>query len=196
MKKFDTQPLVVVDREVIENAMRKKGYRTTKELAQHLGLHRNTLGGYLAGARAVPEALEKILEVLSLDPAQALRLTQRRRKNPALTIAKLVDQLSFAATGCCIVLFGSRARGTPKKYSDFDLGVFSEKELVFKKFSSLLNIVADWNDNSLSTVQLSNLSIADQEFLSSIANDLIFLGGSFLAWTMLLRQAGIQFYEG
>ena len=40
-----------------------------------------------------------------------------------------------------IILFGSRARGTAKRYSDYDIGVFRTHPLEFPTFSRLLDRV-------------------------------------------------------
>ena len=59
----------------------------------------------------------------------------------------------------------------------------------------LLDIVGEWNERSLSQVQLIDLTRADGSFLSNLAEDLQFLGGSHTAWCGLLQEAGVQLHE-
>jgi predicted nucleotidyltransferase len=175
--------------------MARKGFRSVEQLANSLGLHRNTIGNYLQGSPALPEALSRILDILELPPELAFQGSSVRVKIPALAIASLVDKLNAASPASAIVLFGSRARGNHKKFSDYDLGIFRTTGIPFSEFSPLLSMVNDFNANNLQVVQLSNLAFADTDFLTNIREDLVFLGGSFVGWVELLRRAGITIYE-
>jgi len=125
----DTQ--LVLDTEVLARAIRDAGYGSVRAFADALGLHRNTVGNYLNGQTALPDALERMLIALQLEPRDVLRLERRSRRVPGLEVAGLVDDLHRALPDAVYVLFGSRARGTAKRYSDFDLGVYRADGLVF-----------------------------------------------------------------
>lgn len=125
----DTQ--LVLDTEVLARAIRDAGYGSVRAFADALGLHRNTVGNYLNGQTALPDALERMLIALQLEPRDVLRLERRSRRVPGLEVAGLVDDLHRALPDAVYVLFGSRARGTAKRYSDFDLGVCRADGLVF-----------------------------------------------------------------
>ena len=188
-------PPFTLNPDVIAEALQAKGYKSVRDFAERLGLHRNTVGNYLNGQAVLPEALERMLLALDLSPGQALRETVLRRKVPGLRITRLLEQLGQAAPENAIVLFGSRARGTHKPFSDYDLGVFREAGIPFQKFSRLLDITEEWNGQELSTVQLVNLSAADEQFLHGICNDACFVGGNTEQWAAFLKKSGVVPYE-
>ncbi len=193
---LQTRRRFVVDSRVMSDALDAKGFRSWAELAAQLGLHRNTLGNYLKGAPALPEALEKVLLALGLSPGEAIREASPRRAVNAMGISRLLDRLNASAGDCAFVLFGSRARGTSKRFSDYDVGVFHESGIDFARFSQLLDLVADWNENHVTTVQLTNLNSADGDFLGGISEDLRFLTGSRSSWLSLISRTGVRAYEG
>jgi len=186
---------IQIDADRIRSAMRECGLNSVKDLADTLGVHRNTVSNYLTGKTTIPDALARMLELLNLSPADVLSLRRRRRLVPGLAVSNLVDSLHEALPGAAFVLFGSRARGTAKQYSDYDLGFFTGRPHDFATYSRLLDLVADWNEESLLTAQLVALDRADQSFLRDIAEDLVFLGGSPKAWCGLLEETGLQLHE-
>lgn len=192
---IDDRGRYVLNADIAEVALRAKGYRSFNELARTLGLHRNTLNNYLTGAAPFPAALERILAALELTPQQAFRDARPQRKITALAIAPLVGRLCAARPDSALVLFGSRARGRGKRYSDYDLGIYREPEIEFGELSRLLDQVDEWNAAELTTAQLTNLSAGGEDFLRGVREDVQFLGGNFLQWLALLRKAGVQTYE-
>lgn len=184
-----------INRDALFLAMRRKGFRSVEHLAQVLGLHRNTIGNYLQGSSAIPKALGKILDVLEVGPKDIFEERIVRRKVPGLKIEPLIETLLQRASHGAFVLFGSRARGTAKQFSDYDLGVYTREEIGFSDFSKLLTAVDEFNSKALVTAQLTNLSRADSDFLRAIGGDLFFLGGSFKNWIELLGAGMIAVYE-
>lgn len=160
-----------------------------------MGIHRNTVGNYLSGKVVLPGALATILAALDLSPGEVLSLSQRRRHVPALSVSELVASLHQAEPLAAYVLFGSRARNTPKRHSDFDIGVYRRDTLEFSAYSRLLNLVADWNDTATHVAQLTDFTRADAPFLREVSADMEFLAGSHKAWCDLLRRTGAQLYE-
>ena len=190
-----TESHLVLDTERLQRQIHARGFATVKDFADSVGVHRNTVGNYLSGKTALPNALARILAELDLAPADVLSLSMRRRQVPGLVLADLIEALQAAAPGVAVVLFGSRARGTAKRYSDYDVGVFSPDVLEFPTFSRLLDLASAWNEESLVTAQLVDLTHADVSFLSGLAQDLVLLAGSHAAWCGLLRKAGVHLYE-
>ncbi len=183
-----------IDRAKFMDALRQKGYGSAKELTQSLGIHRNTLSDYLAGAPVLPAALSKVLAALELSPKDIITSSLKKRRVAGVELAGLISQLNAIAPYAAVLLFGSRARGDFKKFSDFDLGVFSSNELSFPELSRLMNKVEEFNEQSQYTVQITNLNQADQPFLEGISQDLIFLGGDLSSWIKLLQRCGIELY--
>ena len=189
------QPHILIDADELQRQIRARGYGSVREFADAVGVHRNTVGNYLSGKAAMPGALATILEALDLSPGDVLSLPRRRRHVPGLSVSDLVTSLHRATPQAAYVLFGSRARGDGKQYSDYDIGVFQHEPLAFSAYSRLLNIVADWNEEATQTAQLTDLTRANGAFLSEVSGDLCFLAGSHNAWCDLLRKAGMQLHE-
>ena len=103
-----------------------------------------------------------------------------------------MSALQAEVPGAAFILFGSRARGDAKRHSDYDLGLFSDPGPEFPLYSRLLDRVAEWNEESLLTAQLVNLTRAD---LAEVAEDAVFLAGSHAEWCAFLRKAGIRLHE-
>ena len=181
---------LVLDTDALGRAIHDAGYESVRAFADALGLHRNTVGNYLNGQTALPDALERMLVALDLGPGEVLRLERRTRHVPGLEVVELVDTLHRMMPDAAFVLFGSRARGTAKRYSDFDLGVHRTHGLEFSDYSRLLDVVGEWNQENLHEAQLVDLVAADAEFVRGIADDLIFLAGAMGSWCSLLERAG------
>ncbi|HQH26758.1 MAG TPA: helix-turn-helix domain-containing protein [Oligoflexia bacterium] len=186
----------VIDAERLSRALRDKGFRSFRELARELKLHRNTISNYLTGGPVLPDALERILSRLELTPGEVLKHSAPRRKVPGLEIAEFAAQLNRTDPDAVFVLFGSRSRGSAKRFSDYDIGIFKSTGLEFAAYSRLLNIAADWNEQQIPEVQLVNLNAADDGFLGAIRDDMKFLSGSLLEWTLLQKRCGIIVEHG
>lgn len=185
----------VINQGALTAALKKKGFKSYSQLARALGIHRNTIGRYLSGEPALPQALERIMLALDLSVGDLITRRHLSKKVPGSQIAELIDQFSSQRPDCAFVLFGSRARGSYKQYSDYDLGVYRSAGLSFEAYSRLLDCVAEWNDSRLSSVQLVNFCKADSEFLENVAEDLVFLAGSILEWQNLLSKLGLATNE-
>lgn len=188
-------PELRLDTHLLRQAMRRKGFDSVQDLADSLGLHRNTIGNYLSGKTGFPAALGRLLAALDLEPARVITLHRPRLQVPGLALGPLIDDLREALPGAVVVLFGSRARGTAGELAGYDLGVHSPAGIWFREFSALLELVAAWNASERSQVHLENLSRVDEEFLHNVAPDLVFLAGSFSAWCDLHNRAGHLLHE-
>jgi predicted nucleotidyltransferase len=186
---------VKIDPPKLLQAMRARGFDSVTELADSLGLHRNTVGNYLSGKTGMPQALALILEALDLAPGEVLYLDRPSRQVPGLCLSDLLERWQKAQPEAAWALFGSRARGTAKLYSDYDVGVYQDPGLSYTAYSRLLDLAAQWNESQLTTVQLVDLGRADESFLHRIGPDLVLLGGSTAAWCALLRKAGLHLHE-
>ena len=186
---------VVIDAPLVRQAMSRRGFTTVQQLADAIGVHRNTVNAYLAGERALPDALERMLEVLNLSPAEVLKQGRARKQVAGLKVRAALEILQSRCPDGAYVLFGSRARGNHKPQSDYDIGIYRRVPFPIAEFSALLTIADEWNEKNLSTIQLVNLSNADRKFLGEIAVDAKFLGGQFAEWAELLSASGVALYE-
>lgn len=186
---------IVLDAARLQREIHHRGFSSVQDFADAVGVHRNTVGNYLSGKTALPSALAKMLAALDLAPAEVLSLRLWRRQVPGLLVSDLIGALHTAVPEAAFALFGSRARGRAKRYSDYDIGVFRLRPLEFPTFSRLLDRVSAWNEESLVMAQLVDLTHAEASFLRGLAEDLIFLAGSHAAWCELLRKTGMQLHE-
>jgi len=92
-------------------------------------------------------------------------------------------------------LFGSRARGDHKKYSDYDIGIYSKEGIEFSEHSKLIDIAEEYQNERPYDINLSNLNNADKKFLLEIKKDWKFLTGDFLSWLELQEKSETVLYE-
>ncbi len=180
--------MYTLDPEKIRRSLKQKGFSSVTALAHSLGVHRNTINYFLAGRSILPSSVEKILETLDLSPAEAF-LKKDKKNQPLQNIAPLVDQLHHAFPEMTFILFGSHAKGTAQKYSDWDIGVYRKDGLDHSVYRSMVkqknNLTEDWS----CTVDLINLNRADPDFLQDISKHWIFLTGRQQDWLSLQRKA-------
>ena len=175
--------LYALDNKKLSEAIKAKGYRSFSEVAKKIGVHRNTLSNLITGQSVFPKSLTMLFEFLDLDGRQYISLTQEGFTVDS--IAFLVDALLGVHPRCCIVLFGSRARGDNKKFSDFDLGIYSSQKLTHKEYLKLIEVKEEVCEDFPATVQVVNLNRADSGFLEQISQDIRFLGGRMSDWLAL-----------
>jgi predicted nucleotidyltransferase len=181
--------MYILNRQRFHEAMEQRGFSSIEQLSRFVGVHRNTIHYYLSAVRVIPDGLERLLDALSLSAAEAIfRELPKTSDEPLETIAPLVDLLAQAESRCCYVLFGSQAKGTGRKYSDFDIGVYAETGIDHDCFIRLMGINEDWEEQSPVLVDLVNLRKDEEEFLMNIAKDAVFLGGSFVQWMDFCRR--------
>lgn len=181
--------MFVINKSRFRTALKENGYGSVGELAEHLGVHRNTIQYFLAGRRVLPESLEKAFHALHLDVQDVIQETQERKPLLDERVAALVDDLSHAFPDMTFVLFGSRGEGRAHKYSDWDIGVFREVGLSHDDYMKVVRIVSDAAENFPYFVQITNLNIADRPFLKRIARGWHLLAGSQKDWLTLQRMA-------
>jgi len=59
----------------------------------------------------------------------------------------------------------------------------------------MLDLMAEWNEGQKIEAQLTNVSLADRDFLEIVAKEGHFLTGSAGAGKDLLQAAGVRAYE-
>ncbi len=86
-----------------------------------------------------------------------------------LTIARDIASRVLAGTGAKAILFGSRARGDARQWSDIDLAIDSEKDLPPEIFSALREAFED--SNLLLNVDVVDLRDASAEIRSAVLRE-------------------------
>jgi uncharacterized protein len=178
----------VLNRELIAKKMRLVGISSLGELAARLGLHRNTLHHFLSGASVLPRSVAELLDILRLTPSEALVIKTEVPASPWQPIAALVTALFEEFPDLTFVLFGSRAKGKARKYSDFDLGVYSSAKIATARFLKITQRKEDHAENLPFSVDLVNLTQAEESFVRSIGTDAILLAGNRCLWESFLAS--------
>ncbi len=182
--------MYILDKERFLSSLKKRGYKSIGLLANALGIHRNTIHHYLSGNGVFPENFEKIIRALDLDPRDILIDKEcEDKKNFTEAIASVVDKLTSEFRDVSFILFGSRARGTAQKYSDYDIGIFSSKGVRHDTYLKILGRKDDLVEDLPFFVDIVNLNNADNEFLKIISRDWMFLTGKLKDWNEIRRKA-------
>ncbi len=86
-----------------------------------------------------------------------------------LTLARSIASRVLAGTGAKAILFGSRARGDARQWSDIDLAIESEKALPPEVFSALREAFEE--SNILLNVDVVDLRDASVEIRSAVLRE-------------------------
>ena len=105
------------------------------------------------------------------------------------SIAFVVDGILKRYPECCVVLFGSRARGTNRPFSDFDLGVFSAAGISHSHYVELVQLGEELMEDFPVMVQVVTLCRADPTLLRQIGTDIKFLGSRMNDWITLRSRS-------
>ncbi|MBI2422507.1 MAG: nucleotidyltransferase domain-containing protein [Candidatus Hydrogenedentes bacterium] len=87
-----------------------------------------------------------------------------------------------------VVLFGSRARRTHRRYSDSDLGVYAAGDIAHREYLRMITVLDDAAEDFPCVVQLVNLNAAPEAMLRRIAPDLCYVTGAVEAWKDLQER--------
>ncbi len=173
----------------ISKIAKSKGYGGIKPLLTHLGLHRNTFDRYMKGSPVLPSSVEKVIAALDISIEKA---TYKKVQNSELAIDNLINCIHKHYPNVSIFLFGSQAReGSRKarKYSDFDLGLYSKQGIIFSDYLKILEIKDDYEENNPQRIDVVNLEKADKDFLINIIPDMRMLVGFEKDFIDLKRKA-------
>ncbi len=178
----------MIDKKLFSEGLRKRGYRTIGELADSLNIHRNTVHYYLSGHNVFPEALERIISALDLDIRDII---VKKDESPAQIekIAPTIDKLQGKYPDVAFILFGSRAKGKSKKYSDWDIGVYRSGGLLHETYRNIIKKKNDLAENLPFFIDVVNFNNADAPFLREASKSWQFLTGSIKSFLELKRKA-------
>lgn len=168
-----------LDSKKLTDTIKASRFKSISKLAQSIGVHRNTISHFLKeGVSVIPESLTKLFSALGKDAREYIILKDGGR----VDIAFIVDCILDLNPKCCVVLFGSRARGSYRKFSDYDIGIYSREGINHETYCNTINKVEEITEDFPYLVQVVNLNRADQSFMNNIRSDMIFLGGRMTDW--------------
>jgi len=168
---------IVLDRNLIKKEIHKR-FKSLGDFCEAIGVHRNSLSVYLSGKTLLPEVVEKALTALNISSQDAFHLKTEKQNSIQKKISPIIESLVLKYPELSIVLFGSRARGTERKYSDVDLGIISKDILSLNQWSDIRNIVDAKAEDLPFMIDVVDLKRADQKFLDSAKQGMKFLGGN------------------
>lgn len=158
-----------------------RGFANFGEVLKKAALHRNSLNEYLEGGRSVFSTVtRKICGILDCDPTSLLvrRDVSVGREPTAEALKKLLDSLAGAYSNTCFFLVGSRAKGTNRQFSDWDIAVSAgPQRLPVSNYLTIKSELEDGVENFPVEVDLINFDEAPRWFLSSIDYQPKFLAG-------------------
>ena len=172
----------------LKTAAKRAGFGGVKPLLEHLGLHRNALDRFARGAGVLPNSIETVIAALNL-PIQDAVMQKVEPVGIADEIMPLVEEIHKKHPTISIFLFGSRAKGRARRYSDYDLGVYSKDGVSLAEFLQILEEKEAYEEISPQRVDCVNLTNVTPEFLREIALDLRLLAGYDRDRVSLKRKA-------
>lgn len=154
----------------------KIGARNLSEICSLAGINKNSITPYVKGERSpFASVVLRLSEALEVSPLDIIVSSDEDE-----VISYIKKQIKEALDDSEVVfLFGSRARGDHKKFSDIDLGITGGKSQTdFSRFVTLKSNIDDKFDNYHLTINLVNLDMAPLDFLLQIEADLLYLCGN------------------
>ncbi|HBE04840.1 MAG: hypothetical protein A2096_15555 [Spirochaetes bacterium GWF1_41_5] len=180
----------LIDINKFKTIIKTKGYNSIKELAAELDIHKNTVSRFLSGNPVFSKSFEKILSALYINPVDIL-VNKTDKKNIVINrkIAAYVDQMNTQFPSVTFILFGSRARRSNKKYSDWDIGIYSAKKITHAEYLKIRMFSRTLEDKLPYSMDIVNLKNADNDFLKNISKSWMFLAGRQIDWILLQDEA-------
>jgi len=177
-----------VDSAKLKEVVTRRGYEHVTEFAKAHGFNRATINNYLKGEGGpFSETYYIICDSLQIDPLSILSPFKPDKTAGADEIMPIVKNLYSFDRNIAVGLLGSRAKGTGRKYSDWDLCITRGPNLLAgEEFLKLKRSVDDEVDKLPREVDIVNLDAAPDWFLMGIDYEPVFLGGNSNAWSYFM----------
>lgn len=161
--------------------LRELDYKSVLDLSKRRKIHRNTIQNYLSGKDPFANAFISICHALDINPTDLISpisTTEAKLENIS-EILPIAADIAKSSDDIAVILIGSRAKRTNKKYSDWDIGVTGGKNSIRGiDYLKLKGRVEELADDLPRNVQLINLDDAPAWFLREIDYLPIFLDGN------------------
>jgi transcriptional regulator with XRE-family HTH domain len=174
----------VLDRQKLETHLLEKGYGSLQEFVEKAGIHRNSLNDYLYGKKTVfCRVLEKMAATLEVDPLEIIQKKKNYIEQLPGPLQKRIKMLGISFSHLAFTLIGSRARGSAKKHSDWDIGFTGGPDgLGTDTYLRVKSMFQNLTDDLVFSTQLVNLDQAPDWFLEDMDYKPIFLAGNEKAY--------------
>ncbi len=165
----------------LNQEIKRKGFGSIGSFLKEAGLHRNTLRRYSDNKNSIfTPAIEKIANFLKIDPL-TISASGKNKNNSSSEKEKILEILGELSkeNKLAFCLFGSRARGSARQYSDWDIAVTNgEENLKSETYLNLKELLNQATDDLPVKVDLVNIDEAPEWFLSEINYAPVFLCGN------------------
>lgn len=163
-----------LDIDKLKQVSKKAGINSLSELCRKANIHKNSITPYVKRKRSpFTQVVLDISRLLNIPVSELISSgTESALEEVRRTTTNIIRE------GHAVFLFGSRSRGTHKKYSDVDLGITGGKRKIeFEEFSKIKSEFDDRLDNFSLSINLVDLDLAPLDFLTNIEPDLKFFCG-------------------
>jgi len=185
--------MYVLNADRLRSTARQQGYTGLTSLLRLLGLSRSALQRFTEGAPVLPKSVAAVAEALDM-PIEQVVVKVSAAFDLSSVPVELASKLHRQFNSLSFFLFGSRARGQARKYSDFDLGVYSSAGVQFENYLELVKLKEQYEEESPYYFDLVDLTKADSEFVREISGDLRLLAG-YYSDLMALKQRVLKIGE-
>lgn len=173
----------------------KKGYKNAAEFTKKHHINRSTLNHYLKGKGPLLDSYYEICHYLDVDPLFLLSPV-----NPLDAISHydeikpIIEEIVKTNSLLAVGLFGSRAKRSAKKFSDWDLGLTAGKQnLKPQEYYRLKDLIQNLSEDLPRSVDVIYLDEAPIWFFEEMDYDPLFLAGNRQSWNFFLgMKHGIQ----
>ncbi len=178
----------------LERVLQERGYSSLAAFCEQTKINRATIYHYMQGRGPLADAYYSLCDQLQVDPLSLLEEEKVSSDVDVSEIRAIVEALCKRDCELAVGLFGSRAKGTARRFSDWDLGITrGVGGLGTREYFVLKQRVDDLSDNLARKVDVINLDAAPLWFLSGINYQPIFLLGNRNAWSYFMGVLdGIQ----
>lgn len=170
----------VLNQGLFKKRLSEMGFTSVSEFTKKTAINRNTLLSYLAGKNVFPTTFTQIAEELKSDPLEFLLAVSESSKIQNFDeISHIIAAIAKSDKKISVLLLGSRAKGSAKKYSDWDIGITcGESPLTTEKYLHIKNMVSELSEDIPRNVDIINLDSAPSWFLKEINYNPFFLDGN------------------
>lgn len=177
-----------INEEKLKDLIKARGYENIKAFAHKIGIHRNSIHQYLSGKSVFPKNLDLIMDRLGISPFEIIEKVEQNDVHSVLPVSPYVDEMSLKFPEVTFILFGSRAKLTNHKYSDWDIGVYSLKGIDHETFIKMKIASRDLEDRTPFMIDLVNINSAPEHFLKESSKSWCFLAGRRYDFEILNKE--------
>jgi predicted nucleotidyltransferase len=179
--------MYILSETALKSKLSHSGYATQEAFCRETGYSRNTLASYLKGKSVFHPKFEELARILKSAPTDLI-LVQKAFNAQGTILEKMISRLRPFFHQYAFVLFGSRAKETHDRGSDWDVGIYHTKTIPGNVFLNVRRKVDDVIEEAPQNIELTNLTLADRDFLKDLKGSVQFLAGRWLPYRRLLDR--------